>query len=379
MITSTMVDREEHQARWKNTYTSFKRQFTIIDGLIAEAKSCSVKLQDPEDRTEAKHARMLIDPIEHKLGLIQKYIDKLYVILPDAVPASEGGQWSIDALSAKLEECMNRHTAGIKELRGFKDIIEEWESINVKEAKPEGRTLAAGGGTPAGGGAGRPPEIKGVANALKPVELTVSIQAHEMTAWREQWVEYRDNSAFSNFGERSILAYLKQCVSREILIAVNYKEKNTEEELLQAIQEYLDTKVHLKVIRQLEIWRARQSDGSTVAESMRRQVCAFYDSNMEGNTPEDWLKLLLYATCTDKEILTKILAKTRDLDTPHQIIDFVDAEECGKNNANRLLGGKNIAAKVGFGGGENTGGVDSQVFHLPSLWTFKKGLHSGQR
>ena len=112
---------------------------------------------------------------------------------------------------------------------------------------------------------------------------------------------------------------------------------------------------------------------------MRRQVCAFYDSFMEANTQEDWLKLLLYATCTDKEILTKILAKTCDLDTLHQIIDFVDAEECGKNNANRLLGGKNIAAKVGFGGGENTGGVDSQVFHLPSLWTFKKGLHSGQR
>ena len=143
---------------------------------------------------------------------------------------------------------------------------------------------------------------------------------------------------------------------------MNYKEKHTEDELLQAIQEYLDTKVHPKVIRQLEIWRARQSDGSTVAESMRRQVCAFYDSNMEGNTPEDWLKLLLYATCTDKEILTKILAKTRDLDTPQQIIDFVDAEECGKNNANRLLGGKYIAAKVGFGGGGNTGGRTPKCF-----------------
>merc|ERR1712120_10446 len=216
---------------------------------------------------------------------------------------------------------MDRHTAGNKELRGFLDDIEECESIHVEEAQPEGRTLAAGGGAPAGGGARRPPEIKGVATTLKPVELTLSIQAHKMTAWREQWVEFRDNSAFSAHGEQAVLAYLKQCVSREILIAVNYKEKNTEEELLQAIQEYLDTKVHLKVIRQLEIWRARQSDGSTVAESMRRQVCAFYDSNMEGNTPEDWLKLLLYATCTDKEILTKILAKTLDLDTPHQIIE----------------------------------------------------------
>merc|ERR1712081_140320 len=99
---------------------------------------------------------------------------------------------------------MDRHTAGNKELRGFKDIIEEWESINVKEAKPEGQRVATGGGTPAGGGAGRPPEIKGVANALKPVELTVSIQAHEMTAWREQWAAFRDNSAFSTHGEAAV-------------------------------------------------------------------------------------------------------------------------------------------------------------------------------
>merc|ERR1712208_127288 len=183
---------------------------------------------------------------------------------------------------------------------------------------------------------------------LKPVELTVSIQAHEMTAWREQWTEFRDNSAFSAHGEAAVLAYLKQCVSREILIAVNYKEKDTEEELLQAIQEYLDTKVHPKVIRQLEIWRARQSDGSTVAESMRRQVCNFYDSNMEENTPEDWLKLLLYTTCTDKEILTKVLAKTHNLETPQNIIDFVYAEECGKLNANCLLGGKILLPKSGL-------------------------------
>ena len=206
LITSIMVDREEYQTRWKNTYTSFKRQFTLIDGLIAEAKSCSVKLQDPEDRTEAKDARMLIDPIEHKLGLIKKYIDKLYEILPDAAPASEGGEWSIDALSTKLENCMQRHTDGTKELRGFIDAIEQWELLNIKEAKPEGRRAAVGGGTPAGGGTVRPPKIKGVATTLKPEELTVSIQAHEMTAWREQWAAFRDNSAFSTHGEAAILA-----------------------------------------------------------------------------------------------------------------------------------------------------------------------------
>ena len=116
--------------------------------------------------------------------------------------------------------------------------------------------------------------------------------------------------------------------------------------MLAAIQAYLDTKVHPRVIRQLEIWHAKQGDGSSVAESMRRQVCQFYDTNMEKNGVEDWLKLLLYTTCQDKELLSKILAKARTLKTAHDVIDFVEAEECGKLNAARLLGGKAIVARA---------------------------------
>ena len=116
LTTSTMNDREENVVRFKNAHTTLKRQLTIFDRMIAEAKACSVKLKDPEDRTEAKHARRLVDPIEHKLGLIQKYIDKLYEILPDAAPASEGGQWSVDAMTTALEDYVDKLTAGNNEL-----------------------------------------------------------------------------------------------------------------------------------------------------------------------------------------------------------------------------------------------------------------------
>ena len=83
--------------------------------------------------------------------------------------------------------------------------------------------------------------------------------------------------------------------------AIDYKTLETEKEMLDAIKAYLDTKVHPTVIRQLEIWRAKQGSGSSVAESMRRQVCQFYDTNMEKNEVEDWLKRLLYTTYQDKD------------------------------------------------------------------------------
>merc|ERR1712177_84808 len=111
-------------------------------------------------------------------------------------------------------------------LGGFIESIEQWELLNIKEVKPGGRRAEGGRGTPAGGGAARPSEIKGVATILRPEELTASIQAHEMTMWTEQWAAFRDNSAFGTQGDAAILAYLKQCVSREILLAVAYRERS---------------------------------------------------------------------------------------------------------------------------------------------------------
>ena len=62
----------ENQTTWKNTLAAFKRQFTLIDRLMADAKACSIKLKDPNDRMDAKGARILVGPIQHKLGLITK-------------------------------------------------------------------------------------------------------------------------------------------------------------------------------------------------------------------------------------------------------------------------------------------------------------------
>ena len=280
---------DENQTIWKNTMAAFKNQFTRIDKLFVEAKLCATNLADPAHSMNGKEARKLVEPLQRKLELVNNYINSLHTVLPLAAVTEDEGTYSVDKLSARLNECMDRAKIGNQELTIFLEAIEEWEIHSVKESKPAG----AGGGV----GGTRAPELKGVASALKPEELTSSIAAHDISVWVEQWNEFKENSAFSKQGEKSIIAYLKTCVSRDILSAIDYKNRNTEKEMLDAIRAYLDTKVHPKIIRQLEIWRAKQSSGSSMAESMRRQVCQFYDMNMENNTVEDWLRLLLYTTC----------------------------------------------------------------------------------
>ena len=113
---------------------------------------------------------------------------------------------------------------GNQELTIFLEAIQEWEIHAKREPKPDGVDAEAGGGA----GGTRAPELKGMASALKPEELTSSIAAHDMTVWVEQWNEFKDNSAFSKQGEKSIIAYLKTCVSRNILSAIDYKNRTTE-------------------------------------------------------------------------------------------------------------------------------------------------------
>ena len=94
----------DNQTTWKNTLAAFKRQFTLFDRLMADAKACSENLKDPRHEMDAKEARKLVGPIQHKLGLITKYVDSLHAILPLAAVTEDEAGWSVNALSASLEQ-----------------------------------------------------------------------------------------------------------------------------------------------------------------------------------------------------------------------------------------------------------------------------------
>ena len=197
---------DENQTIWKNTVSAFKRQFTQLDQLFVDAKSCAIDLADPSHNMNGKEAKKLVEPLQRKLELVNNYINSLHKVLPLAAVTDDEGTYSVERLSATLDECMERAKGGNLELTAFLEAIEEWELHAVKDSK---KPVGAGGAV----GGTKAPEIKGVATALKPEELTSSITAHDMSVWVEQWNEFKENSAFSRQGEKSIIAYLKTCVS----------------------------------------------------------------------------------------------------------------------------------------------------------------------
>ena len=79
------------------------------------------------------------------------------------------------------------------ECGGFYHFIEDVEEVEKKrrEAKPDrSETLARSRDD------NRTPEIKGIASALKPEEITTSVVAQDISLWLERWEEYKNNSSF---------------------------------------------------------------------------------------------------------------------------------------------------------------------------------------
>ena len=69
---------------------------------------------------------------------------------------------------------------------------------------------------------------KGTASILKPDPLTTSITVGEIEGWMDRWVEFKINSVFGSQGQACILAYLRSCVSQDILVSIDHKKIKTE-------------------------------------------------------------------------------------------------------------------------------------------------------
>ena len=108
----------------KNTVAAFKRQFTQLDKLIAEAKQTAKDIVDPSKKIEGRAAKKLVEPIQRKLGLLNKYVDSLHSILPKTAVTDNDGIHSVERLNTVIEGCLDQAKTGNEELTAFLEAIE---------------------------------------------------------------------------------------------------------------------------------------------------------------------------------------------------------------------------------------------------------------
>ena len=197
---------------------------------------------------------------------------------------------------------------------------------------------------------------KDPASVLKPDLLTTSITAGEIEGWMERWNEFKINSAFGTQGQASILAYLKSCISQDILVSINAKHLEMEKEFLEKLRGYIDTRLHPKLIRQLEKMRIHQKQGVSLLDVLSQQVTNYYKAGMDKNSPEERLILLLVAVIEEKPSLMEIFKRTDEINSYSNIIRIAQSIESSMKNSERLLG-RNGTVKRSVEGGMG------QTFH----------------
>ena len=152
---TTLEDlRDVNQTKWTNTVTAFKRQYTMLTTLLAEVKQITKDMVDHRKKVDGKTAKTKVDPIKKKLEILDKYVESLSTILPDAGFLDEG-TWGVTALNTTLDKHMSEAQTGHDELRSLLEEISVWEN-NQKKDHEDNKT----GVTSRDGGSVKTSEIK---------------------------------------------------------------------------------------------------------------------------------------------------------------------------------------------------------------------------
>ena len=102
----------------------------------------------------------------------------------------------------------------------------------------------------------RPLIPKGYATFLEPQKMSTEISAQELEWWKRQWDELKNVSAFRYQSKSIKISYLCMFVDRVILNAISYRRFNQERDLLAAILEYVNERLHPTMIKQLNMLRS---------------------------------------------------------------------------------------------------------------------------
>ena len=93
---------------------------------------------------DAKQARRLLEPIQHKLGLVKNYVDSLHGILPLASVDEDDGEWSVNALSGTMYgENHNREHRSKSILRRYRGVGIYLYKEGTKVRRDKNRTWGA--------------------------------------------------------------------------------------------------------------------------------------------------------------------------------------------------------------------------------------------
>ena len=110
---------------------------------------------------------------------------------------------------------------------------------------------------------------------------------------------------------------------------IDHKSLKNEKDFLKALRVYIDSRLHPKVICQLEVMCNRQKQGDSILNVISQQATNFYEAGMDKNTPDEWLVLLSIPSIDEAPTLTEIFKRAEEIKTYSDINKIAQSVESG--------------------------------------------------
>ena len=102
-----------------------------------------------------------------------------------------------------------------------------------------------------------------------------------LSDWFTQFDNYRGASGWGSGPQKTQLAYMRPCISAELITAVSFDTLTNVETALENIREYLDQTVKPLTLRRLEVLRYKPPQGQSVTQVVQNVISMFRDARME--------------------------------------------------------------------------------------------------
>ena len=111
-------------------------------------------------------------------------------------------------------------------------------------------------------------------------------------------------------------------IDREILNAIGYRRFNQERDLLAAVLEYVNERLHPTMIKQLNVLRSRIKGGQKTCDFLINVCQDYFDSDMRNNTREQWLILIYLTKIKDEKLLNEVMKDIKEITRADKIIEL---------------------------------------------------------
>ena len=160
--------------------------------------------------------------------------------------------------------------------------------------------------TASGGGGGLPKLVAKSELSLKPEVLTKSMKPVEYRSWVKKFNDWYGTSNFNLTTVENQIAYLRSVMEAELVDQVDFEGATTIQEAMDRVEREFK-KTHPLLNRRVTLLTMKQPEGQLMSDHLVAFKQVGKEADVDTMSPEDLKAVLIISSCTNKELVTKLL------------------------------------------------------------------------